>query len=139
MPSLELAYVHLFVIYYARYRAEGEDAYDWDQQTGVPSALTDDMLKAQKEKEKEKKKRARQKKKDEKKYQEEEAKIAAEAKAAEEAKKRTSCGNCDTCNKSLYRSEMFEVFDRKCCSSTCVVLCRRKLMAEAAEKRMKGK
>lgn len=114
-----------------------EDAYDWDQQTGVPSALTDDIIKAQKDKEKEKKKRSKQKKKNDKEAEEKRAREEEAAQVAAALAVRESAGNCDMCSKSLFQAQMYEVFDKKCCSSACVVLMRRKLMAEAAEKRLK--
>lgn len=120
------------------YRAVAEDAYDWDGQSGVPSALTDDMIRQAKEKERDKKKRSKQKKKEDKAAKEDVARREEEAKAAAEALLRESAGECALCRKSLYKSvDSYDVFDKKCCSSACAVLMRRKLMAEAAEKRLK--
>jgi hypothetical protein len=44
-------------------------------------------------------------------------------------------GVCAQCNGSLYGVKALDVFDRRCCSSACVLLLRRKLAAEAAELR----
>ena len=46
-----------------------------------------------------------------------------------------SAGTCAFCNKSLYGVKALDVFDRRCCSSPCVLSLRRKLAADAALKR----
>jgi hypothetical protein len=43
---------------------------------------------------------------------------------------------CALCSKSLAGIKALDVFDRRCCSSDCVLRLRRKLAAEAAEKRV---
>ena len=101
----------------------------------------------QREKEKEKKKKAKMKKKEQKEKDEKEAEemklreeqqtIAAASalqKFREENKK--AAGNCANCNVSLFGLKPLDVFDRRCCSSNCVVALRRKLAAEAALKRL---
>ena len=47
----------------------------------------------------------------------------------------TSAGVCAQCEKSLFGLKPLDLFDRRCCSSPCVVLLRRKLAVQAAEKR----
>lgn len=126
--------------------------WDWDA-CGVPPGLTDDMIRTQKEKEKEKKKRAKQRKKEEQKLQqlEKESRGVADEVCEEKEEKyheefsvferraREAAGVCPSCQLSLYGIPTYEIFDQKCCSSACVVKLRRKLAAEAAEKRMMKK
>ena len=64
-----------------------------------------------------------------------EAKLLVE----KEAEKMITAGNCAICSVSLYRKSVLDVFDRRCCSPVCVNLLRRKLTAEAAEKRFQPK
>jgi hypothetical protein len=120
-------------------------AWDWDN-AGIGPAITDDVERSKKEKEKEKKKRAKQRKKEEKIKEEEQAKqlreeqqrqqLLAEQRAAEEkVRLEKAAGLCDVCSKSLYAKTLYTVFDRRLCSSECVSVMRRKLAAEAAEKR----
>ena len=123
-----------------------EEKWNWTA-AGVPAAITAEIELAQREKEKEKKKRAKAKKKEQKEKDEREAimmkereDLQAQAAAAalqkyrEENKK--SAGSCANCNISLYGIKALDVFDRRCCSSNCVVSLRRKLAAEAALKRL---
>jgi hypothetical protein len=121
-----------------------EDKWPWDS-AGIPAALTEDLERQQREKEKEKKRRAKENKKKKKEKDEQEAAEAlrrAEAQkiaAEEEAKKRmATAGNCALCGKALYGAQVYDVFDRRCCSTACVATLRRKLAAEAAEKRFSG-
>jgi thiamine pyrophosphate-dependent acetolactate synthase large subunit-like protein len=132
-----------------RYRGEcdekgNSDRWDWNL-CGIPTALTDEMLKGKKEKEKEKKKKAKQRKqlaKQERVDQDEVNKIAKQEEIAklQEAEERNIkiVGECGFCQKSLMGIVPLDIFDRRCCSSGCVVMMRRKLTAEAAEKRFKG-
>lgn len=48
-------------------------------------------------------------------------------------------GVCAQCERSLFNIKSLDVFDRRCCSSACVLLLRRKLAAEAAENRFATK
>lgn len=101
------------------------------------------MEAAQAEKEKQKKKRQAAKKKEAK------AKAEAEKAAAQRnedevvnealAHNIALAGFCDQCNKSLYKIEPFAIYDARCCSTACVALMRRKLAAEAAERRFRNK
>jgi hypothetical protein len=109
------------------------------------------MIRNQKEKEKEKKKRAKQRKKEEQQQQQMTQQLGAcevpeekEEKYQEEfsvfeRRAREAAGVCPSCQLSLYGIPTYEIFDQKCCSSGCVVKLRRKLAAEAAEKRMTSK
>jgi len=129
------------------YRGEAEeseqsDKWDWSL-CGIPTALTNEILKDKKEKEKEKKKKAKQRKqatKQEMNLKEQmEEKAKQEALAMQEAinlKNLKIVGFCSFCEKSLAGIVPLDVFDRRCCSSACVVQMRRKLTAEAAEKRL---
>ena len=51
-------------------------------------------------------------------------------------KARNAAGYCEYCKNSLFGIQSYEIFDKKCCSSSCVLSLRRKISAEAAEKRM---
>ena len=101
------------------------------------------MEAAQAEKEKQKKKRQAAKKKEAKAKAEAEKALAQrkEDEAVDEALAHNiaRAGFCDQCNKSLFKIEAFTIYDAKCCSTTCVALMRRKLAAEAAEKRFRNK
>ena len=50
--------------------------------------------------------------------------------------KMLAAGNCAICGSILYGKASFEIFDTRCCSTACVSVFRRKLAAEAAEKRL---
>jgi hypothetical protein len=129
----------------ARGIPELQEKWDWDT-CGVPAAITDETLRTQKEKEKEKKKRAKLKKKD---AREKDERDALEQKAQEDREKAlfeehkservAAAGVCAACGASLFGMKSFDVFDRRCCSSVCVNLLRRSLVAAAAEKRMMPK
>jgi hypothetical protein len=128
----------------ARGREGAEERWAWDA-AGVPAALTDEAEQLAKEKDKAKKLRAKQNKKEKKERDEVEAaeavKRAEERKlaAVEEAKQRqVDAGVCGQCGRSLFGVKALDVFDRRCCSSPCVMLLRRRLAAEAAEKRFSG-
>jgi hypothetical protein len=136
----------------------GEDYCDWDGGGKVGPPLTEEDIKARKEKETEKnrKKKARQKEKKAKdKAASQEAEIQREAEreakqAAEEAKrvrdglseKATGPNVCDFCNKVCKgrnaRQNMFQRLDYKYCSSNCVNDHKRELMAAAAMARFGG-
>eukprot|EP01038_Epipyxis_sp_PR26KG_P005918 gene5918-8163_t len=120
---------------FRRYRGiAGESIWNWNS-CGVGSALTEDIIKQQKQKEKDKKKRSQQKKKEQKVKDE---KLAEESRKIRELEQRTQeseAGNCSNCSKSLYGITSYDVFDRKCCSSSCVTSLRRTLQANAALKR----
>jgi DNA repair exonuclease SbcCD ATPase subunit len=133
----------------ARFRGTAESTWNWDA-CGVPVGLTEEMIRNQKEKEKEKRKKAKQRKKEEKltapshseeavapgpmsEHQFREGISLLERRAREEA------GVCPVCEKSLYGLVSYDLYDHKCCSSTCVMTLRRRLAAEAAEKRMANK
>jgi hypothetical protein len=121
-----------------RYRGVAEEEWDWTS-LGVPPPLTEDTIRQQKEKEKEKKKRAKQRKKDEESARATAAELEAVQRLEREKWERDVAGKCANCEKSLYQIASYDVFDRRCCSSDCVVSLRRKLLAEAAEKRMQKK
>lgn len=134
---------------FRRARGElGEERWKWPK-TGIPEPITDKTLAMQKQKEKEKKKRAQQRKKEQKLKSEQEA---ADAKLAyqlqeemkqqqlreQEERFKALAGNCAVCNKGLFKQEVIDVLDKKCCSSGCVVKLRRQLAAEAAAARFGG-
>ncbi|OEU13601.1 hypothetical protein FRACYDRAFT_262317 [Fragilariopsis cylindrus CCMP1102] len=136
----------------------GEDYCDWDGGGKVGPPLTEEDIKARKEKETEKnrKKKARQKEKkakDKARSQEAETRREAEREAKqalEEAKrvrdglseKATGPNVCDFCNKVCKgrnaRQNMFQRLDYKYCSSNCVNDHKRELMAAAAMARFGG-
>eukprot|EP01041_Mallomonas_annulata_P012718 gene12718-26790_t len=123
---------------FRKYRSIHEMEFDWDC-AGVGTALTDELEKIQKDKEKEKKKRAKIKRKEQKEkdiIQVEEARINAEKIKIEEEKRTLLLGSCAFCSSSLVGKKVLELFDRRVCSSDCVMKFRRKLAAEAAEKRL---
>lgn len=132
---------------FRRYRGEVEEnLYDWNA-AGIPTALNDEIEKAQREKEKEKKKRAQQRKKEQKKKSELEKKMALEKfendkkqKEAEDRKKiefeKNQAELCSVCRKPMYGMIPLDVLGQRCCSSHCVVTLRRELAAEAALKRL---
>ena len=124
----------------------GEDRYDWNS-SGVGAGLSEETERMQKAREREKKKRAMQRKKEQKLSEVAEAAEAVRrlqietqlaASAASEAmeRRRMEAGRCAMCEASLYGRLALDVFDRRCCSSGCVVQLRRKLQAEAAMKRI---
>lgn len=112
----------------------GEERYDWST-CGIPEAITDKSIEQQQEREREKRKKLKEKKKKEK----EEEKARTESLQRQELAKREEmlmrAGTCDQCNKSMHGILKYDIFDKSCCSSECVVLLRRKLQATAAENR----
>mmetsp|Transcript_23283 Transcript_23283/g.39455 ORF Transcript_23283/g.39455 Transcript_23283/m.39455 type:complete len:125 (+) Transcript_23283:51-425(+) len=118
-----------------------EAQWDWNL-CGIPPGITKSMIQEKKEKEKEKKKKAKVRKQNaklEKIEQEEAERIARDQRLVREREieERNSklVGECSFCHKSLVGIVPLDIFDRRCCSSGCVVMMRRKLTAEAAEKR----
>lgn len=118
---------------FRRYMAEHPDA--WDYATAqIPEGLTSEMEQRKKEKEAEKRKRARERKKQQKKE-------AAEQKREEEARqeeleRKIAAGlACDFCGKYAGKSP-FTRLDFKYCSTGCVNGHKRKLMSEAALRRL---
>ena len=102
-------------------------------------------MKEKKEREKEKKKKAKQRKQNAKqqaKHEAEEKEIQAQKQLAISKKAeediQSNAGKCSFCEKSLGGIVPYEVFGRHCCSSSCVVRMRRKITADAAEKRLKS-
>ena len=126
---------------FRRYRGssdESEEQWNWGT-AGVPAPLTDELEKAQRDKEKEKKKRAKQRKKEQKDKDEKEAseakkKLEDQEQELEKQKELTklNAGTCGFCNKTLFGIKPLDIFDRRCCSSPCVLSLRRKLAADAA-------
>lgn len=108
--------------------------WDWDA-AGIGAAITDEKERLKREKEKEKKKRAKQKKKEEKIRDDQEMKVLHEEIQKKEQEARKLAGECEICHVSLYDNTVYNVYDRKACSSKCVLVLRRKIAAEAAEKR----
>ena len=124
-------------------RAElGESRWNWSK-AGIPEPLTDEKIAHQKQKEKDKKKRSQLRKKEQKAKAEQEEKDRALAQKLQEELRlreqqemelnlKNKAGECALCCKSLYKSDFFDVLDRKCCSTECVAKLRRKLAADAA-------
>ena len=52
------------------------------------------------------------------------------------AERMAAAGTCASCGVSLFGLKPFDVFDRRCCSTACVTVLRRSLVAAAAEKRI---
>lgn len=108
--------------------------------------IIDETENMQREKEKEKKRRAKLKKKE---LKEKDEREAAAMKVREEqerlrllerkAEDVIAAGNCAVCELQLFGRKTFDIFDNKCCSTSCISLLRRKLAAEAAEKRFSKK
>ena len=121
----------------------GETRWEWDQ-AGVPEAMNASKEEERKEKEREKKRRARQRKKE----------SAARDKAAAEALKKRQEDEtiefqklkeemandvnyqCRECKRPLGR---VTTDTKPCCSDSCFKIYRRRMMAEAAERRYGGK
>ncbi|GMI25575.1 hypothetical protein TeGR_g4490 [Tetraparma gracilis] len=118
----------------------------------VPAGLTEEAIKAKKEKEKEKKKRQKEKAKlkkaeerEEERQEEEKAREEAEAaKAADDAKRaraglrsKEKANACDMCGKVVRRrADMFNRLDWAYCSTDCVKGHQREMAAQAAMARM---
>ena len=124
---------------------EGSVGWDWDA-AGVGPGISEEgeaaKKEAQREKERERKKRAKLRKQAEKKKEAQQIADLALAKelqekeaAAEAEQRRLSAGECGHCGKSLYLIKVFPLQDCKCCSAACVLQLRRRLAAEAAERR----
>jgi hypothetical protein len=58
--------------------------------------------------------------------------------ATRAAQAREAAGVCATCGVSLFGMVPLDIYDRRCCSADCVVKLRRRLLADAAAKRMGG-
>lgn len=117
--------------------------WNWSKSL-IPEPITEDSIKLKKEKEKLKKKRQNEKKKELKIQLENDLKFAREllAKEEEEERKRLEqlkiiAGNCEFCKTTLYGKEFFDVYNFKTCSTDCATKLRRKVQAEAAEKRLR--
>ena len=115
--------------------------WDWNL-CGIPQGITKDVIKEKKDKEREKKKKARQRKQNaklqkaelEKETKEDNSSFIAE----KEERGSTLEGDCSYCHMSLKGIVPLDVFDRRCCSTGCVAMLRRKLTAEAADRRARN-
>lgn len=125
-------------------RQHGRCAWNWDNCGGVPPGLSAEAERAQKQKQKDKKKRAKASKKGRVQQQREELEAAAaqqqeQAKLQEEQQRLAAhrAGHCCVCDVSLLNNKLVvNVFDQKCCTAKCVMALRRRLAADAAEKRL---
>ncbi|KAG1708208.1 hypothetical protein DVH05_024891 [Phytophthora capsici] len=120
---------------FRRYMGEHPDA--WDYATAqIPEGLTSEMEQRKKEKEAEKRKRARERKKQQKKEAAEQKRIETERQ--EELERKIAAGlACDFCGKYAGKSP-FTRLEYKYCSTDCVNGHKRKLMSEAALRRLGG-
>ncbi|KAG5189714.1 hypothetical protein JKP88DRAFT_262073 [Tribonema minus] len=121
---------------FRRHRASAEDALDWEA-AGVPAALTDDMERLRKEKEKEKRKRAKERKKERAAEEQAEKAIKAAEEEVEKARlaveqqiamrvmqaRRAELLKCGGCGKLVTDPCPLHVFDQRCCSSACIQKC----------------
>jgi hypothetical protein len=131
---------------FRRYRGIEEQSdgtgFKWDWNLcGVPVGITNEMIKEKKDKDKEKKKRSKQRKREAKQeiaQRDQQLKLAEESETADKIELEESVGECSLCGKTLGRQSPLEIFGKYCCSSACVVMLRRKLTADAAEKRARG-
>ena len=121
----------------------GEDRWDWNR-AGVPDGIDDISEEAKREKEREKKKRAKQRKKEnatkqkeivENNLQEKQQEID-QLESARRAIENDERYQCKECKRSLGR---LVTETKPTCSDDCFKKYRRRLMAEAAEKRFSGK
>lgn len=118
-----------------RFMAENPDAWDYSA-SQIPDGLTSEMEQRKKEKEAEKRRRARERKKQQKKQAAEEQ--AKEAARQEEEERKIAAGlACDFCGKYAGKSP-FTRLEYKYCSTDCVNVHRRKLMSDAALRRLGG-
>lgn len=118
-----------------RFMAEHPDAWDYSA-SQIPDGLTSEMEQRKKEKEAEKRRRARERKKQQKKQAAEEQ--ALEAARQEEEERKIAAGlACDACGKYAGKSP-FTRLEYKYCSTDCVSAHRRKLMSDAALRRLGG-
>ncbi|CAM9482486.1 unnamed protein product [Ectocarpus sp. 6 AP-2014] len=130
---------------FRRARAGQPERWDWDA-ARVPEPLTEELEQRKKEKlkekEKEKKRRAKLRKKAEKSKAEEEARQKKEKEDAEAEDRRkrglAAAGHCDACGKALVAKKAFSRFEFRYCSTDCANLHKRKLAADAAERRFNG-
>ncbi|OWZ24388.1 hypothetical protein PHMEG_000567 [Phytophthora megakarya] len=120
---------------FRRYMGEHPDA--WDYVTAqIPEGLTSEMEQRKKEKEAEKRKRARERKKQQKKEAAEQKR--EETARQEELERKIAAGlACDFCGKYAGKSP-FTRLEYKYCSTDCVNGHKRKLMSEAALRRLGG-
>ncbi|KAE8914314.1 hypothetical protein PF005_g993 [Phytophthora fragariae] len=120
---------------FRRYMSEHPDA--WDYATAqIPEGLTTEMEQRKKKKEAEKRKRARERKKQQKKEAAEQKR--EEAARQEELDRKIAAGlACDFCGKYAGKSP-FTRLEFKYCSTDCVNGHKRKLMSEAALRRLGG-
>ncbi|RLN58994.1 hypothetical protein BBJ29_001490 [Phytophthora kernoviae] len=120
---------------FRRYMAEHPDA--WDYATAqIPEGLTSEMEQRKKEKEAEKRRRAKERKKQQKKEAAEQKR--EEAARQEELERKIAAGlACDFCGKYAGKSP-FTRLEFMYCSTDCVNGHKRKLMSEAALRRLGG-
>ncbi|KAG7402304.1 Ankyrin repeat and zinc finger domain-containing protein 1 [Phytophthora boehmeriae] len=120
---------------FRRYMAEHPDA--WDYSTAqIPEGLTSEMEQRKKEKEAEKRRRAKERKKLQKREAAEQKR--EEAARQEELERKIAAGlACDFCGKYAGKTP-FTRLEFKYCSTNCVNGHKRKLMSEAALRRLGG-
>lgn len=113
-----------------------ENRWNWDV-AGVPTGLTAERERDQRDKEKEKKKRQKEKKRQEKERdnQEKELQLKEAQRQKQELIQRMTAP-CDQCGKAMGIQAMV-FLDKKVCSGACSLALRRKLAAEAALTRLK--
>ncbi|CAI5704236.1 unnamed protein product [Peronospora effusa] len=120
---------------FRRYMGEHPDMWDYAI-AQIPEGLTSDMEQRKKEKEAEKRKRARERKKQQKKEAADQKR--EEAAHQEELELKIAAGlACDFCGKYAGNSP-FTRLEFKYCSTNCVNGHKRKLMSEAALRRLGG-
>ncbi|RLN47828.1 hypothetical protein BBJ28_00001742 [Nothophytophthora sp. Chile5] len=120
---------------FRRYMAEHADAWDYSA-SQIPGGLTSEMEQRKKEKEAEKRRRAKERKKQQKKEAAEQKR--EEAAKQEELERKIAAGlACDFCGKYAGKSP-FTRLEFKYCSTDCVNGHKRKLMSEAALRRLGG-
>uniref|UniRef100_A0AAV1UHX9 VLRF1 domain-containing protein n=1 Tax=Peronospora matthiolae TaxID=2874970 RepID=A0AAV1UHX9_9STRA len=120
---------------FRRYMGEHPDAWDYVA-AQIPEVLTTDMEQRKRDKEAEKRKRARERKKQQKKelVQQKQEEVARQ----EEMERKIAAGlACDLCGKYAGKSP-FTRLEYKYCSTECVNGHKRKLMSEAALRRLGG-
>jgi hypothetical protein len=125
------------------YRADHEEQWDWSA-ARVPEPLTGDLLARRKQKEKGKRRRQKERRKDAAKAAaataaaeagEGAAKSAAATTASAAAVEAGDGARCDECGSFVGAASQFSRLSFKYCTSRCAQQHRRRLMAEAAEKR----
>ncbi|CAN0224473.1 unnamed protein product, partial [Discosporangium mesarthrocarpum] len=127
---------------FRRARAAAPGRWDWEE-ARVPEPLTDELEQRRKVKEREKKRRAKRRKKEEKETlqrQERERQEREEAEAIRRKELRlAAAGCCDSCGDSLLdNKEAFSRYDYRYCSIQCTQTHKRRLAADAAERRSLG-